>query len=73
MYIETNVVDSEIWKTLPYYSEPIVANPIPSNKEVLAGVRRAVQKVVERAKRDDDELVIADKDGKPIRVKARDL
>lgn len=53
--------------------KPIVANPIPSNEEVLAGVRRAVQKVVEQAKRDDDELIIADKDGKPIRVKARDL
>lgn len=53
--------------------ETIVASPIPSNKEVLAGVRRAVQKVVEQAKRDDDELVIADKDGKPVRVKARDL
>jgi hypothetical protein len=45
----------------------------PSNDEVLAGVRRAVQKVVEKAKRDDEELVIADKDGKPVRVKARDL
>ena len=53
--------------------EAIVANPIPSNEEVLAGVRRAVQKVIEKAKRDDDELVIADKDGKPIHVKARDL
>lgn len=47
--------------------------PIPSNEEVLAGLRRAVQKVVEQAKRDDDELIIADKDGQPVRVKARDL
>lgn len=47
--------------------------PIPSNEEVLAGLRRAVRKVVEQAKRDDEELIIADKDGKPIRVKARDL
>jgi hypothetical protein len=45
----------------------------PSDEEVLAGIRRAVQKVVEQAKRDDDELVIAHKQGKPIRVKARDL
>ncbi|GAB4020962.1 hypothetical protein [Spirosoma koreense] len=45
----------------------------PSNDEVLAGIRRAVQKVVEQAKRDDQELVIADENGKPVRVKARDL
>lgn len=45
----------------------------PSNEEVLAGVRRAVQKVVEQAKRDNEEIVIADKNGKPVRVKARDL
>lgn len=51
----------------------VVANPIPSNEEVLAGVRRAVQKVIEQAKRDNDELVIADKSGKPVHVKARDL
>lgn len=53
--------------------ETIVANPIPSNEEVLAGVRRAVQKVVDQAKRDDDELVIADENGKAIHIKARDL
>ena len=46
--------------------------PIPSNEEVLAGVRRAVQKVIEQAKRNDEELVIA-RDGKPVHVKARDL
>ena len=51
----------------------IEANPIPSREDVLAGVRRAVRKVVEQAQRDDAELVIADKDGKPVRVKARDL
>lgn len=44
----------------------------PNNEEVLAGVRRAVQKVIERAKRNDEELVIAH-DGKPIRIKAREL
>ncbi len=48
------------------------AKSIPSNDEVLAGVRRAVEKVVEQAKRNDEELVIA-RDGKPVRVKARDL
>ncbi|QKZ14577.1 hypothetical protein [Spirosoma sp. KUDC1026] len=47
--------------------------PMPSDEEVLAGIRRAVQKVVDQAKRDDDELVIADKEGRPIRIKARDL
>ncbi|QMW03548.1 hypothetical protein [Spirosoma foliorum] len=44
----------------------------PSNDEVLAGVRRAVQKVVDQAKCNDEELVIAHND-KPVRVKARDL
>ena len=46
--------------------------PIPSSEEVLAGVRRAVQKVVEQAKHNDHELVIA-RDEKPVRVRARDL
>ncbi len=44
----------------------------PSSEEVLAGVRRAVQKVVDQAKRNDEELVIV-RNGKPVRVKARDL
>ena len=48
------------------------AKLIPSNDDVLAGVRRAVQKVVEQAKRNDEELVVA-RNGKPVRVKARDL
>ncbi len=43
----------------------------PSSEEILAGVRCAVEKV--KAKRDDDTLVIADNDGKPVHVKARDL
>ena len=49
-----------------------LAKAIPSNDEVLAGVRRAVQKVIEQAKRNDEELVV-ERDGKPVRVKARDL
>lgn len=44
----------------------------PNNEDVLAGMRRAVQKVVDQAKRNDEELVIS-RDGKPVRVKARDL
>jgi hypothetical protein len=52
--------------------KPSLAKSIPSNEDVLAGVRRAVQKVVEQAKRNDEELVIA-RDGKPVRVRARDL
>ncbi|WP_460974953.1 hypothetical protein [Spirosoma knui] len=34
----------------------VVASPIPSHEEVLTGIRRAVQKLVEKAKRDDDVL-----------------
>lgn len=48
------------------------SKPIPSSEDVLAGVRRAVQKVVEQAKHNDQELVIA-RDGKPVRVRVRDL
>ncbi len=40
---------------------------------VMRGFKLAHKKVVEQAKRDDAELVIADKDGKPVLVKARDL
>ncbi|GAB2566394.1 hypothetical protein [Spirosoma areae] len=46
--------------------------PIPSNNAVLAGLRRAVQKVIEQAKHNDEELVIS-RNGKPVRIKARDL
>lgn len=46
---------------------------IPTTEQVMAGMRLAVQKVIEQAKRDDAELVIADKDGKPVLVKAREL
>ncbi len=48
------------------------SNSIPSTEAVLAGIRRAVQKVIDEAKRTDSELVIV-QDGKPVRVKARDL
>lgn len=43
------------------------------SEKVMEGFRLAHKRLVEKAKRDDDELIIADKDGKPIRVKARDL
>ncbi|GAB3558882.1 hypothetical protein [Spirosoma fluminis] len=41
--------------------------------KVLGGFWLVHKRLVEKAKRDDDELVIADKDGNPVRVKARDL
>ncbi|MGM9509835.1 hypothetical protein ACS5NO_19025 [Larkinella sp. GY13] len=44
----------------------------PENEKILEGMRRAVQRVIEQAKRNDEELVIA-RNGKPVRVKARDL
>ncbi|MEZ0611782.1 hypothetical protein ACAW74_24940 [Fibrella sp. WM1] len=46
--------------------------PIPTKEAVLAGVQRAVDKVIEQANLTDQELVIV-RDGKPVRVKARDL
>lgn len=44
----------------------------PENERALQGMRRAVQNVVEQAKKNDEELVIF-RDGKVVRVKARDL
>lgn len=39
---------------------------------VMDGFRLAHQRLVEEAKKDDRELVIS-RDGKPVRVRARDL
>ena len=48
------------------------SKPIPTTEAVLNGMRRAVQKVIDEAKRDDRELVIS-RNGKVVKVKARDL
>lgn len=40
--------------------------------KVMEGFRLAHKRLIEKAKRDDDTLVI-ERDGKPVRVKARDL
>lgn len=40
--------------------------------KVTLGIELAVSKLVDKAKKEDGELVIS-KDGKPVRVKARDL
>ncbi len=66
-----NVLNEDIWNLLSTMKASS-AKAIPSNDKVLAGVRRAVQKVIEQAKRNDEELVISH-DGKLVRVKARDL
>ncbi|WP_169518264.1 hypothetical protein [Spirosoma luteum] len=42
------------------------------SEKVMNGFRLAHKRLVEKAKH-DDELIIADKEGKPVRVKARDL
>lgn len=42
------------------------------SKKVMDGFRLAHKRLIEKAKRDDDTLVI-ERDGKPVRVKARDL
>ena len=46
--------------------------PVPTTEELIAGMRRAVGKVIAKAKRDDETLVIV-RDGKIVHVKARDL
>ena len=42
------------------------------SEKVMEGFRLAHKRLVEKAKRDDDTLVI-ERNGKPIHVKARDL
>ncbi|GAB4028500.1 hypothetical protein [Spirosoma gilvum] len=41
-------------------------------EKIMQGVLLAHKRLIEKAKRDDDTLVI-ERDGKPVRVKARDL
>ena len=40
---------------------------------IMAGVRQAVKQVIDQAIKNDEEIVIAGKDGKVIHIKARDL
>jgi hypothetical protein len=47
-------------------------SPLVADK-IMAGIRQAVKQVIDNAIINDDEIVIAGKDGKPIRVKARKL
>lgn len=41
-------------------------------EKLFKGAQAAIQQVIEKAKREDRTLVIS-RDGKPVRVKARDL
>ena len=41
-------------------------------EKVTAGVKLAIQRLIERTKKEDGELVIS-RDGKVVKVKARDL
>lgn len=43
------------------------------SNEILEGIRKASKKLVERSAANNEELIIADKDGKPISVPAKDL
>lgn len=45
---------------------------LEENQRIFEGMKRAVRRVVEEAKRNDEELVIS-QNGKVVRVKARDL
>lgn len=40
--------------------------------KITAGVKLSIQRLIERTKKEDGELVIA-RDGKVVRIKARDL
>ena len=43
------------------------------DEKLLAGLRKAMKKLVETAAKNDEELVIGDKDGKIKSVPAKDL
>jgi hypothetical protein len=40
---------------------------------IIEGIKRAVQKMIDQQVLLDGEIVLIDKEGKPYRVKARDL
>ncbi|HKC67033.1 MAG TPA: hypothetical protein VKG26_02305 [Bacteroidia bacterium] len=40
---------------------------------IIEGIKKAVQKMIDQQVMLDGEIVLIDKDGKPYRVKARDL
>ena len=40
---------------------------------ILQGIKKAVEKLIEQQAKLGEDLVFVDKDGKPYRVKARDL
>lgn len=46
--------------------------PIQDGQALLAGMQRAINKLIAQAKKNDEELVVV-RDGKPVRMKARDL
>ncbi|WP_164851226.1 hypothetical protein [Larkinella soli] len=44
----------------------------PENAKFLEGMRLAVRRLIEQARRNDEEIVIS-RNGQPVRVKAREL
>jgi|GEM_PF-3258488 len=44
-----------------------------SSALILEGIKKAVQKMIDQQVMLDGEIVLIDKEGKPYRVKARDL
>lgn len=48
------------------------SEPDPLADKITEGVRLAIQRLIERTKKEDGELVIS-RDGKVVKVKARDL
>lgn len=48
------------------------SSTMTDTEELFKGAQLAIKKIVEKAKREDRTLVIS-RDGKPVRVKARDL
>lgn len=43
------------------------------SKKILEGIRKASKKMIERSAANNERLVIADKDGNPINIPAKEL
>ena len=43
------------------------------SNEILEGIRKASKKLIEKSAANNEELIVADKNGNPVSIPARDL
>lgn len=70
------IINSELWNIFSeqrHFMEDKTIYLDEFNEKVLAGLRKAIKKLVETSAKNDEELVIGDKDGKIKSVPAKDL